>query len=879
MRASGSVSGSPPTGLRDQPPHHVPRPRLLARLDDARVPVTVVSSPAGWGKSALLASWAAGRPNRAAWVAGGDREGFWHRLLSAVAATVGDSPFTGTVTTTTGPRRLIEALQSSSAAPIIVVDECNDVAGPDELARLAEAARCSGTEARLILACRGDPDFPLHRWRVDGRLAEISGTDLAFTVDETADLFAGHGLILPWLAVAELHARAEGWPAGLRLAAMALQHNADPAQLLAGSAATESVADYLAAEVLGGLDPGERRALAEVSVGERLTADFVNAMTGRVDGAALLADLQHGGAFITRCAATEDTYRLHPMLSRTLYRELGRHDRDRTAQAHRRAADWHAAQGPPADTLRHLLAAGDWKSAIRVADSHWAEIVVGSRCLNQSGTAIPAPDGEPPRHLWFAMAAERLDAGDVVGTRHLLRLARADEKTYADGHGTESMPFAALELTVARLEADLEDGCTLASQVLATPASGEDAADDTTAMLHPLALLSRGAAELQRGALPAAECDLREALTLARRHDMGRAEVSAASHLAACHAARGRLRQAARCATETLDRANRLGLVQLVDLGWSRLALAETYFQWNRLDDAERCAAAAVEGSRGDPLIQLWGTILQVRIRTATGRPGDAHRMVRAAAREMVTTDLPAAIRCALALVEGELRLACGDLVGAHELVQVCRDAGALPVPAAVLEGSVLLAESRPALAAAAVEPYVAANDESTSRTYRAWAGLVSALAGQGLGQRGQTTRGLETALRMAEEEDLRRGFAAGGHRLRALIESVAPTMPVYSPVAAALTATLDAAMRDSRPYPSRNGQDAVPAGSAIPPLTDRELTVLRYLQGTLSHVEIAALLYISVNTVKTHVKNIYSKLGATRRKDAIRLGRELRLL
>lgn len=858
----------------------MPRPRLLARLDDARASVTVVSSPAGWGKSALLASWAASRPNRAAWVARGDREGFWHRLLSAVvAATVMDSPFAGTVTAATGPQRLIETLQSSPAAPTIVVDDCNDAAGPDELARLAQAALSSGTGTRLVLACRGDLDFPLHRWRVEGRLTEISGADLAFTVDETADLFAVHGLILPWLAVAELHARAEGWPAGLRLVAMALQHNADPAQILAGSAATESVADYLAAEVLGGLGPGVRRALSEISVAERLTADFVNAMTGRVDGAALLADLEHGGTFITRCAGTEDTYRLHPMLGRTLYRELGRHDRDRTAQAHHRAADWHAAHGPPADTLRHLLAAGDWKSAVHVADRHWAEIVVGSRCLNQPGLAIPAPDGEPPRHLWFAMAAEHLDAGDVVGARHLLRLARADEKTYADGQGTEPPPFAAMELTAARLEADLDGGCALAAQVLATPASREEPAADTAAMLHPLALLSRGAAELQRGELPAAERDLGDALTLARRRDMGRAEISAASHLAACYAARGHLRQAARCAAETLDRANRLGLVQLVDLGWSRLALAETYFEWNRLNDAERFAAAAVNGSRGDRLIQLWGTILQARIRTATGRPGDAHRMVRAATREMVTTDLPAAIRCAVSLVEGELRLACGDLVGAHELVQACRNAGELPTPAAVLEGSVLLAEGRPSLAATAVEPYVAAHDEFTSRTYHAWAGLVSALAGQGLGHRDQTTRGLETALRMAEEEDLRRGFAAGGHRLRALIESVAPTMPVYSPVAAALTATLDAAMRDSRPYPSRNGQDAVPAGSAIPPLTDRELTVLRYLQGTLSHVEIATLLCISVNTVKTHVKNIYSKLDATRRKDAIRRGRELRLL
>jgi LuxR family maltose regulon positive regulatory protein len=847
---------------------------LLTRLDDARAAVTVVSSPAGWGKSALLASWAASRPNRAAWVAARDHEGFWHRVLSAVGTTVVDSPLAGTVTAATGPRRLMEALQSSSAARTIVIDDCNDAAGPDDLARLAQAAQ-SSTGTRLVLACRGDPNFPLHRWRVDDRLTEISSSDLAFTVDETADLFAGHGLILPWLAVADLHARAEGWPAGLRLAAMALQHNADPAQILAGSAAIESVAAYLTAEVLDGLDAEKRRALAEISVAERMTPDFVNMITGRVDGAALLADLQHGGAFITRCAGTEDTYRLHPMLGRTLYRELGRHDRDRTTQAHRRAADWHVVHGPPADALRHLLAAGNWKSAIRVADRHWAEIVVGSRCFNQPLTAIPAPVGEPPRHLWSAMAAERLDAGDIVGTRHLLRLARADEKTYPDGHGSEPLPFAALELTAARLEADLDGGCALASQVLATPASAEKPAADTAAMLHPLALLSRGAAELQRGELPAAERDLRDALTLARRRDMGRAQISAASHLAACHAARGHLRQAAQRAADTLDRANRLGLMQLVDLGWSRLALAETYFEWNRLDDAENCAAAAVDGSRGDRSIQLWGTILQARIRTATGRPGDARRMVRAAAREMVTTDLPTAIRCALSLVEGELRLACGDLAGAHELVQACRDAGALPVPAAVLEGSVLLAEGRPALAATAVEPYLAAHDECGSRTYRAWAGLVSALAGQRLGHRDQTARGLETALRIAEEEDLRRGFAAGGHRLRALIESVAPTMSEYSSIAA----TLDATMRDSPPYPGRNGQDAVPAGSAIPPLTDRELTVLRYLQGTLSQDEIAALLYISVNTVKTHVKNIYSKLGANRRKDALRRGHELRLL
>jgi LuxR family maltose regulon positive regulatory protein len=139
----------------------------------------VVSAPAGWGKSALLASWAAGRPNRTALVAGGDREGFWHRVLSSVTTAVADSPFAGAVTAATGPRRLIEALQSLSAAPAIVVDDCNDAADPDELARLAQAAPGSGTGTRLVLACRGDPDFPLHRWRVDGRLTEIFSADVA----------------------------------------------------------------------------------------------------------------------------------------------------------------------------------------------------------------------------------------------------------------------------------------------------------------------------------------------------------------------------------------------------------------------------------------------------------------------------------------------------------------------------------------------------------------------------------------------------------------------------------------------------------------------------------------------------------------------------
>jgi LuxR family transcriptional regulator, maltose regulon positive regulatory protein len=191
-------------------------------------------------------------------------------------------------------------------------------------------------------------------------------------------------------------------------------------------------------------------------------------------------------------------------------------------------------------------------------------------------------------------------------------------------------------------------------------------------------------------------------------------------------------------------------------------------------------------------LIQLWGTILQAQIRTATGRPGDAHRMVGAAAREMVNTDLPAAIRWALSLVEGELRLACADLVGAHELVQACRDAGALPVPAAVLEGSVLLAEGRPTwLPRPSNRTWRRTTSSPPGRTGpgRVWSVPWPARASVTVTRRREATKPPCGWRRRRIFDGIR-----GGHRLRAFIESLAPTMPVYSPVAAALTATLDAA-------------------------------------------------------------------------------------
>ena len=244
--------------------------------------------------------------------------------------------------------------------------------------------------------------------------------------------------------------------------------------------------------------------------------------------------------------------------------------------------------------------------------------------------------------------------------------------------------------------------------------------------------------------------------------------------------------------------------------------------------------------------------------------------------QEVLDPALPACLRRALVLTEAELRLSLGDPASARRLIADWHDDQTCTAWAAVLEGGALLAEGNPDAAAAATAPYLDPAG-SPSLTLTIHAGLITAMAGRARNDRMQIMRGLETALAIGEEEGHRQPFIAGGHPLRDLMERYGPGMPVYRPVLGELvridlggeTGTVGGAARQS------NGR----TGDLIEPLTERELTVLRYLQETLSNVEIASILYVSVNTVKTHVKNIYRKLQAGRRREAVQRARQLRLL
>ncbi|MEU7875588.1 LuxR C-terminal-related transcriptional regulator [Dactylosporangium sp. NPDC049140] len=840
----------------DLPPGYVLRERVVAQLDAAvRAPLTLVTAPAGWGKTAALVAWArtvrigdAGELPVVRWVTshvegGADVPG---QLLGALSEST-DTP--GGKSDGDNLLRVVDSLQRPH---VVVVDDVREISDPDALAELEALVRHGMGKLRLVLSCRRDPSLPLYRWRVDGSLTEMRTGDLSLTIAETAQLLAAHDVVLPSATLYSLHSITEGWPAGVRLAAMAMRGHPEPERVLDdGGAFSSAVGDFLTGEVIEPLPIETRRLLLETAIAPRLNAGLVEAITGRDDGARVLAELKGSNAFLTRNAGPGGWYRFHPLFARTLHAELLRRSPERVADLHRRAAAWHGTYGIPAEALRHALLAEDWTGAVETLERSWPDIVGGVRYDRPHEAAPHAPAAEEstdPR-LALAFAAERLRVGDLEGTRDFLRRCGEDRTTPM---------FRAFVAAEAWLGGDPR-------RMLAEVSEISPNNDETRA----LTLLDEGEARLRLGELGAAGAPLHGALVLAQRAGLAQAQVCAASQLAVLESMRGRLRASARLGRQALVTADRFGITDATDLGWVRMALAGVYGEWDRIAEADRLLDEALDLAAGDPDLLVSIATVRAKLRHGSGRLAAALEVLHTARRELGGAALAPAVERGLALTEAELRISGGDLGAARRLVATGGDPEVFAGWAACVDASAALIEGKAAAAATTAAQY-ATPSVDTALTWTVQAAILTSLAGRTLGDRNRVLRGLEVALDIAEEESFRRPFLVGGHPVRDLLANFAPLLPVYHPLAAELAA-------GSSPLAggSRNGGDA----NLVEPLTERELTVLRYLQGTMSNLEIASTLYVSVNTVKTHVKNIYRKLHAGRRREAVERARELRLL
>lgn len=867
----------PPSGM-------VARTRLYELLDEtADKPLVLLSAPAGWGKTTLLSGWTCtGHVGSAiAWLTvepddRGDR--FWWYVSAALAA-AGVAPASRQAPRDVRPAgpylaSLAQALSRLPCPVTLILDDMHRLHDARVLAGLEFLVAHTPRRLRLVLSTRVDPAFAIHRWRLSGQLTELRTAHLAFTETEAAALLAAHGHTLTAGQLAALHAETEGWPAGLRCAALELHSQLDHDQFLTEfSGEHGTAADYLRHEVLQELPPKERDLLRDAAVLTHLCGELVDAVAGRADGERSLADLEHRNAFISPLGGRPPWYRLHPLLADLLRAELRQRTPERIPELHRRAAAWHAAHGRPAEALRHALEAQDWTYATQILGARWPDLML---CGN--GTA-PYPDVPPPPldaleahpELILAYAAHRLNLGDRTGAEAFLQLAERHRRPPAHDRGARlALITTALKLTEAQLDGDVDDVHCYAPQVLAGSERLPDGGGRRNEAARALALSALGTVHQLIGDVDTAEQALRSGLSAAQYAGLTSQMWLCAAHLAVLHAMRGELRTAERIAHAVLSGAP-LPQSPPAPASHAYLAMASVCYQRDQLDEAERYLdlAARAGGRIPEPLFVGAARIYRALILQARGDVTRADQVLRASHRNLAEPHPSTYLRHWLVATEADLKTCRGDTAGARTLLAPLVDGAEEQSPWPTLSlARAHLHDDDPDAALALLRGWGTTDAACRTLASSLEGGVLEAAATSALGDNRRAGQLLEDLLRLAEPEDSRRVFVQAGAPLRPLLLRHLDSGTAHWSMVMQL---LDAAHDRTAAVTGRQ-----PPGD---PLTSRETTVLRYLQGTLSNIEIAAELSLSLHTVKTHLRSIYRKLGVAHRREAVRKAREQQLL
>jgi LuxR family maltose regulon positive regulatory protein len=700
-------------------------------------------------------------------------------------------------------------------------------------------------------------------------LTHLRASRLALTLDEARDLLGAHGVALDEPALLELHRLTEGWPAALRLAALSMQGHPEPGRLVPEFALHDrALGEYLMGEILEKVDDELRDLLLRMSILDHMTPELVTALTGRDDAAQVLASLEQSNLFVIHCGGRRPWYRFHPLFGLLLYNELQQRQPDLIPELHRRAALWYGAQGLPAKALRHALAARDWEHAVEVAVSRWPHLMPGAGMPTLKGMLPTPPHGavDNPR-LNLAFATERLDAGDLPATATFLNLVERSQHRLS-GVALDRLRNAVAACRIGRAYHGADPEQVLAL-VPVPPLATPPAATTEEEYLRALALLATGTARLFLGDLAGADPLLSVALELARQMDLPQCRIATLRQIALLNAVRGAPRDASRYAEELLTEVDASERVCGSDAAWAELVLAEVCYQQDRLSAATYHLDRALgSGSLGDVVPAGAVAIVRAHIDAATGEPYAAAEVLAVTRRQLSERDSLPALSSALALTEVDLRIACGQLLAARRLLDEAAADEYLATWSALLRAKLYLAEHRPSAAVGILLPRFEGSPSSPGWTVEADLLYAEALAVQG--DRAASGAVLEHALAIAAEQGIRRPFTARARVTHDLLTICLPADAAHRRLADEIVAELDA--------PAIPHLEAALTGP-VEPLTERELTVLRYLQSMMSTAEIASVLYLSVNTVKTHVKSIYRKLGAGRRREAVEQARQLHLL
>jgi LuxR family maltose regulon positive regulatory protein len=868
-------------------PGLIHRHDLMAALKQAaQKRVTVISAPAGTGKTSLLRAWAnePGQDCRIAFMTvrpgQHDMQLFWLTMLGAVRAAAGTGedgarlpPVTPGSSGDAMMNKVLSELEESGDRFVLVIDDLHELSVPEAAGQLTALLTRLPPGVRAIVATRRDLPLRLHKLRLADDLAEIRATQLRFTEHETRHLLAAAGITLPEHMAAMLHQRTEGWAAGLRLAVLSLAGHPDPERFVAEfSGSNRMVAEYLMAEMLERQPPEVQDLLLRTSVLDRVNGELADLLTGASGSERVLLDLEDANAFVVSLDPGRTWFRYHRMFAGLLRLELRRTMPADIAGLHRLAARWLAARGQAADAIGHLQAAGDWDEAARLLTDHALSLTLDG----QAGTvaallrSFPARTAEdsPDLTLVRALADQYqllLDQSDAH-----LREVRAYAATTPPARRHQlQMAITSVDLLSARLRGHFDSIFEQAGALLG-PGDGQTSADAALSTdLKAVALLNLGVTEAWSLRLADSERHLVEGAALACRIGRPYLEVACLAHLGFASTSHS-FTIARQRSEEAIMVAARHGWDAEAVTAPALAALANALIWTGQFDLAEHWLDRAKRATQaeGEPGIRLLVHLSSAILQAARGH---SHRALDefAAARQMqalMVSEHGLTIRVNAWTIATQARLGMAGQARAALAALDRRQAGAGEVRNAA--AVILLAEQDPA--AARRELRVVLNGDAPVLSYltQVEAHLLEAFACRDLGDGRASQEAAEQALNLAEPDRLILPFAMTG--AWQLLE----TAPRHGTSHAALATDILDAIRG----PGRSGRGQS-AKMPVEELSRSELRVLRYLPTNLTRREIAGELSVSPNTVDTHIRRIYAKLGAADRTAAVERARELRLL
>ena len=768
--------------------------------------------------------------------------------------------------------RLVSELGSLEDPVLLVLDDLQELQSPVALAQLGLLIDRRPRLLQVVLATRRDPQLGLHRLRLAGELTEVRAADLRFSLDETRELLAASGIASSDQAIVKLHARTEGWAAGLRLAALSLAGHPDPERFVAEFSGSErTVAEYLLAEVLEREPEEVRRLLLRTSILERVTGPLADVLVEATGSERILLELEQANAFVICVDAERTWFRYHQLFADLLRLELRRTEPGVVAELHRSAAAWLEQYGLVVDAIRHAQAAADWARAARLVEDHSFSLSLDGQDATMHALLKSFPEkalSDP--ELARVFASDQMVHGTLDSAATYLALAeRYASEVPEERRHHFNLALGVARMSLARRRGDF--GSVLEEvQPLFGPATAQTADEVVLGNdVRAVALMNLGAVELWSFRFDDAERHLAQGLELARLIGRPYVEVGCLAYLALAARRRSYGREREPC-LEAIAIAEAHGWeaepIACIALATMGLALVdqgrfEEAQYW--LDRAERALRPDLEPAEA-LLIHFTRGIQHI----GQGELDQALAALRAAERwqaKLVAPHLPIVLTRQL-MVHAQLRL--GDTAAARATLAELSDEDREWGEARTAIADLHLAGGDAQAAIEDLAPVLDGRAPVVLEYSVVHALLLDAIARDLLGDSRAAEADIERALDLAEPD---------GHIFEFVITPTRELLerhPRHRTAHATLLSDILDVLDGSAPSVRLGERSALHVD-----LTESELRVLRYLPSNLSAPEIASELYLSTSTVKTHMLHIYTKLEVHRRTEAVERARDLGLL